>query len=322
MNHDILQWFKNQPQTFISGEEISKQFGVSRTAVWKHIEQLRKAGYKIEAVPRKGYRLVESPAFFQTVRFVAALKTKKLGTNLRVFESLDSTQTRAFEEARKGAPEGTLVWTEMQTGGKGRRGRAWHSPPYKGLWFSFIVHPRIPLQFTPQLTLLTAVAICRVLRRKGIECGIKWPNDLYIEGKKCGGILLETTAEDERVQVAIGGIGLSVNLDAEDYPETLRDQVISLKMATGKSWDRELLLADILKEIEDFYLIYLEQGFEPIRILWEALSIHMGEQVEVETIEGRIGGRTRGVNSLGALILEQADGRRQEVYSGDLIAPF
>lgn len=322
MMGQILRWFREHPDQYISGEQLSKQLKVSRTAVWKQIRQLRNEGYKIEAYPKKGYKLVEAPRQISAVKIASMLKTVSFGQQMKCYERIGSTQTKAFEWAEQGAREGAVVLTEMQLSGKGRRGKTWHSPPYKGLWMSMILKPVIPLQFTPHLTLMIAVALCRVLRQQNVEATIKWPNDIMLDQKKCAGILLETAAEDERVRVAVAGIGISVNLELEDYPEELLKHVTSLKIATRRSWDREQLLAYFLNEWETLYLLYMAEGFEPIRGLWEALCCHIGQTVEILTVHGVKKGKMLGINSLGALKMEQHDGKQLEIYSGDLKNPF
>ncbi|CAM3396915.1 biotin--[acetyl-CoA-carboxylase] ligase [Marinicrinis lubricantis] len=324
MLDQILQLFAKHPGQFLSGEEISNQLNCSRTAVWKHIRQLRKEGYLIEAQPRNGYRFIREPERILPSRIASMLRTKRLGHELKVYESLPSTQQKAFEIAAKeeGAQEGLLIVAETQTAGKGRMGRSWLSPSGKGLWVSLVLKPSVTLQFTPQLTLLIAVAVCRVMNRMEIPASIKWPNDLLIHGKKCAGILLETSAEDERVKLAVAGIGINVNLDTDDFDEASVQRSTSLKIAAGRHIDRESLLCDILYELEQLYDLYLQKGFEPIKSLWEALSSTLQQTVTVETLSGKITGKAVGINPWGALIVETSPGECTPLYSGDLKSPF
>lgn len=185
MSDSLLEWFEARRGEFVSGQEISRQLGISRTAVWKQIEKLRERGYGFEAVPRKGYRLIDKPDRILPAKLAALLETKRMGRKLHYFEELDSTQTKAHELVSKGSGEGALIIAESQTSGRGRMGRSWHSPAGKGIWMTLLLKPGIPIHFTPHLTLLTSVALCRVIRELyTLDVGIKWPNDLLIHGKK------------------------------------------------------------------------------------------------------------------------------------------
>ncbi|UUZ94458.1 biotin--[acetyl-CoA-carboxylase] ligase [Paenibacillus sp. P25] len=204
MTDQLLALFEESDGHFLSGEELSSQLKVSRTAIWKQIERLRSQGYRFEAVPRKGYRLIGKPDRLDLKAVLTNLTTKKLGRQIKYVEEVGSTQAAALELVAQGAAEGTLVVAERQTAGRGRMGRRWHSPKGKGLWMSLILRPSIPLNFTPQLTLMVAVAVCRAIRGLvPVPVGIKWPNDLLIEGKKVCGILLESSAEDERRSMSL-----------------------------------------------------------------------------------------------------------------------
>jgi BirA family biotin operon repressor/biotin-[acetyl-CoA-carboxylase] ligase len=185
---------------------------------------------------------------------------------------------------------------------------------------SLLLRPPVPLPLTPQLTLLTAVALSRAVSKvvPGLSIGIKWPNDLLVGGKKISGILLESVAEDERVKYIVVGMGISVNLDPEDYPEEMLDKVISLKMASGSPVDRVQLIADVLEEFELLYGLYLEQGFEPIRTLWEARSVTLGRLTTLRTAQGTIQGIPRGLDEMGGLRVELEDGSWRTVYSAEI----
>ncbi len=208
---------------------------------------------------------------------------------------------------------------EQQLAGRGRMGKSWHSPSGKGIWMSFLIKPPVPLPFIPQLTLLTAVALNRAIQQvTGVKTGIKWPNDLLVEGKKVSGILLETSAEDERIKNIIVGVGISVNLLMADYPEELREIATSLRIESGAPVSREQLIAAFFKEFDKWYPIYLTEGFGPVRAVWEALCVNIDQQVRVQTPMGLIEGIAQGLDEYGALLVRQADGRITKVYSGDV----
>ncbi len=320
MNERILQLFADHPDEYLSGEELSRRLNCSRTAIWKHIESLRKEGYRFDAASRKGYKLLHRPERLQMAKLLNGLETTVMGQKLHIFDQLDSTQTMAHRLVAEGAPEGTLVIAEEQTAGRGRMGRKWHSPRGKGIYMSLVLKPRVPVFFTPQLTLLTAVAVCRAIRKfVGVDVGIKWPNDLLIAGKKVCGILLEISGDDERLKYVIAGIGISANLEPEDYSEELRKIATSLAIEKGEPIEREALIQAILKDFEELYQLYNEQGFAPIRMLWEALSVSLHKAIRVQSPAREwIEGIAESIDDTGALTVRTADGNRFRVFSGEV----
>ncbi|WP_249866183.1 biotin--[acetyl-CoA-carboxylase] ligase [Paenibacillus konkukensis] len=320
INEHLLRTFEARPGEFLSGEELSATLQVSRTAIWKHIERLRQEGYEFEAVSRKGYRLVAKPDKLDVEAVLGRLHTRVLGRSIHYMNEVDSTNNVARELVQQGAQEGTLVVAEQQLAGRGRLGRKWHSPKGKGLWMTLILKPRIPLHFTPQLTLLVAVALCRSLRQiTSLPIGIKWPNDLLIDGKKISGILLESSAEEENLNYVVAGVGIGVNLLPDDYPDDeLRAKATSLAIEAGHTMDRSEILVAFLQELESLYDIYHEQGFGPIKLLWEALSVSLNRPVTCQTPKGLAEGTSLGIDESGALIVKLQDGTVTKWYSGDI----
>jgi len=315
----LLSLLEEKQGDFVSGEEISQKLNVSRTAIWKQIRKLEAQGYTIEAVNRLGYRILERPSRISPVELSLKLKTHSFGRSVHVHEVVASTQDVLRDLAEAGAPEGTLVVAEQQNRGRGRMGRSWVSPPGKGIWMSLLLRPNVPLLQTPQLTLLAAVALNRAIERvTGLDIGIKWPNDLLIDGRKISGILLESATEDERIRYVVVGMGISVNLEETDYPEEVAAKAVSLRMASGRVLDRIELIAEILKEFEELYSVFNASGFEPIRLLWEARSINLNKPTVLMTAGGRIEGIPRGISETGALIVEMPDGGMQTVYSAEI----
>lgn len=319
MIEQILQYFLDHEDEYISGEELSRHLQCSRTAVWKHIETLRKQGYVFDALPRKGYKMLTKPVVINAAKLMQGLQTKALGRVLRIYDEVDSTQNIAHGLVRQGAVEGTLVLAEQQNAGRGRMGRNWFSPKGKGIWMSLILKPTIAMQFTPQLTLLVAVALCRAIQAHiPRQVGIKWPNDLLIDGKKISGILLESSAEDERLNYVIAGIGISVNLLPEDYPAELRAKATSLCIEKGERVDREQLICDFLLQLETLYELYIQQGFAPIRSLWEALTVSLHKPIRIQTAHGWVEGVANAIDEMGALWVTLPNGETTKLYSGDI----
>lgn len=319
MSKSLLDMFIENSDQYLSGEEISRKLDISRTAVWKQINKLREKGYEFDAVPRLGYRLKQSPDRLELATLLRQLRTSTMGCQIKLVESTPSTQILAQQMAEQGAPEGTLVISEEQTSGRARMGRAWHSPSGKGIWMSFVLRPQTTLQFTPQLTLLVAVALCRTLQRHvSVPIGIKWPNDLLVGSRKICGILLESSAEDERVRYIIAGIGISANLDITDFPESLRQIATSLKIESGAPVDRSSIITDFLLEFETLYALYHEQGFGPIRSLWEALSVSLHRKITINTIHGTVQGVAEKLDESGALLFRDEEGHEHKIFSGDV----
>lgn len=322
LNDRLIRIFRANPGGYVSGEQLSRELNVTRTAIWKHIRELRDRGYTFDSSPRLGYRLTSSPDLWDESALLSRLQTDKLGKRLYVFDTLDSTQNKAHELVRQGASEGTLVIADLQTSGRGRMGRSWHSPRGKGIWMSLVLKPEIPVQFISQFTLLIAVTLNRVIRKivPDVDVGIKWPNDLLIGGRKVCGILLESSATDESLNYVVAGVGISANLTSEDYPEELRSVATSLLIESGRPVDRMELVAEWLRQVEDLYGLYLSQGFAPIRTLWEAANVTLGKDIRVQTPTGIVEGKAIGLGDSGALTVLRQDGQTVTVYSGNLNA--
>lgn len=319
MEQQILDYLEQNRNKYVSGEQLSERLGCSRTAIWKHIRKLKRDGYTFEAVPRKGYKLTGLPNYWDAAELLEGLQTRTMGRTLKLYDTVESTQPIAHQLAEQGAAEGTMVLAEQQTSGKGRMGKSWHSPKGKGIWLSLVLRPRIPVHFTPQLTLLVAVALCRTIRSmEPLPVAIKWPNDLLIDGKKISGILLESSAEDERLNYVIAGVGIGVNLGESDYPPELKAVGTSLRMASGKEWSRTALLQRFLLQFEELYELYHAEGFEPIRTAWSAQSVSLGKRVRARTPKGDVEGIAETIDEMGALIVRRDDGQLEKLYSAEI----
>ena len=314
----VLQLFTNA-DSYLSGEEISRTLGCTRTAVWKQIHELRSIGYVFDAKPRKGYRLRERPDVVIPEEIHCFNEARHVGKTIRYVESTASTQHLAHEWARQGGNHGSLVIADEQTGGKGRMGRTWHSPPGSGIWMSFILKPNIPLIATPHLTLLFSVAVTRALHTEtGIDVSIKWPNDLFVAGRKVCGILTEVRAEADRVHYCVAGIGINVHpASVKHLPQPVRETAVSLGEVTEKPLRRAQIVASCCTEIENLMSLYAEKGFSPIRTLWESYAFMLGKQVTVRTSDGTKSGIAVGLDQSGALVLKTPSGT-ERIYSADM----
>ncbi|MFK9093436.1 biotin--[acetyl-CoA-carboxylase] ligase [Bacillus salipaludis] len=315
----LLDAFTNAGEIFLSGQHLAELIGCSRTAVWKHIEELRKEGFELEAVRNKGYRIVKTPERITADEIRLGLATNFIGRNIHYEESVESTQKIAHRLSNEDVPEGSVIIAEEQLSGKGRMNRAWHSPKYSGIWMSLILRPNIPLTNAPQLTLLTAVAIVQAMEEEtGLQPVIKWPNDILLNGKKVTGILTELQAEADRIHSIIIGIGINVNQKKEDFPSELQEKASSLFIESGKLISRAGLIRSIFKHFEKLYLLYLEQGFFPIKLLWEGYAVSIGKILKARTLTNVIEGKALGITDEGVLKLEDRTGVVHHIYSADI----
>lgn len=315
----LLQAFSEAEGEFLSGQKLSETLGCSRTAVWKHIEDLRSEGYELEAVRKRGYRITQKPDKISGNEIQLGLKTKFMGRHIHFEEVVSSTQKIAHSLAGDGAEEGTIVVADQQTGGRGRLARAWYSPKQTGIWMSMILRPKIPINKTPQLTLLTAVALIQAIEEvTGLTPEIKWPNDIMINGKKIVGILTELQAEADRVHSVIIGVGMNVNHTLDQFPEELQAIATSIAEETGEPADRAQVIQAIMKNFEKLYTGYLIHGFKPVKLLWESYAISLNKTLIARTLQGTIRGRAIGIDDEGVLLLETAEGKIEKIYSADI----
>jgi BirA family biotin operon repressor/biotin-[acetyl-CoA-carboxylase] ligase len=249
-------------------------------------------------------------------RVQARLKSRTFGRKIYAFESIDSTNTCARALASNDAPEGAIVVADFQTAGKGRLGRSWSAAAAENLLFSVILRPRIAPEGVNLLPLLTAVAVARAVSEKsGLKADCKWPNDLLLHGKKFCGILLEGVLSEGGLDFVIAGIGVNVNQVL--FPNGLKERATSLRIESGKEFDREELLRAVLREFENLYAEEKEDEFKSVPQLWTSHSGMIGKTVEIESEGTTLTGRAEGIAPDGALILRTDAGLRS-VYAGDV----
>jgi BirA family biotin operon repressor/biotin-[acetyl-CoA-carboxylase] ligase len=319
LKETILRLLKERRPEYVSGEEICRSLNVSRTAVWKHIQALREKGYEIEARSRAGYMLTGIPDRLFPEEIGDGLATRFLGRTVYYCDSVSSTNNLAKELAGQGAADGTLVVAEEQTGGKGRLGRQWCSAKYKGSFFSFILFPPLMPQEANMVTLITAVAMASAVRDEtGVAAGIKWPNDLLVNGKKICGILTELSAEMERINYMVVGVGLNVNQEENDFPEEVSASATSLKDQTGANISRVKLVQAFLLEFEKWYLLALENGFAPVLARWKEMSVSLNCPVRIHNPNSSWDGWAEDIDSDGALLLRLPGGEIKRVISGEV----
>jgi len=315
----ILSLFSQTPDGFVSGERISAELGISRTAVWKHIRNLRQTGYRIEAVPSRGYQLLQSPDILMPEAIQAGLARRRIGCLVRCFETTDSTNLQACRFGDEGDPEGLVVIADRQSSGKGRMGRQWESPGGVNLYASILLRPPIPPFEAPRLTFLSAVAVCRAITRcTGLRPTVKWPNDVLLKGAKVAGLLNEMSSETDRVHYVVMGIGVNLNMRPEQFPADLRYPATSIALASGRPVSRLDFTRTLLQETDALYQIYLEQGSAPVIFAWTELCDLVGKLVHVDCNQLQIEGTMIGLAEDGALLVRTETGKIEIVYAGDV----
>jgi len=304
----------------VSGADLAQQLCVSRAAVWARIEELRALGYDIAASPHSGYRLLNAPDVLHADDLLSRLgRTRIIGRDIRVFQETTSTNDIIEKLAYDGVKEGVVVFAESQTKGRGRLGRKWVSPARKGLWFSVLLRPKLRPQAVTQLTIAAATALVRGIRSAaGVTLEIKWPNDIYLHGKKVAGILTEMNGELDTVKYVILGIGVDANLGANEFPADLRKLATSLRIEVGEALDRAELAAEILGELDRDYSRICSGQFEAVADEFEACCKTIGRDVAITVGDRCLRGRAESLDADGALLLRTQHGHLERIIGGDV----
>ncbi|WP_088007585.1 biotin--[acetyl-CoA-carboxylase] ligase [Indiicoccus explosivorum] len=303
----------------VSGQQFADEFGISRTAVWKHIRELQSRGYDIHSVKKKGYILSGVPDSLKPEVIQPGLDTRYIGRRIDYHETVVSTQIIAHQLAQEGAPGGTAVLAESQSAGRGRLARPWDSAFGKGIWMSVILRPDVPPQKAPQFTLVTAVAVVRAIEETtGLRPEIKWPNDILLNGRKCTGILTELQADMDRIHALIIGIGLNVNQERGDFAEEVQGIASSLRIGKGEAVSRQDLIRSIFRHLERYTELYISQGFTPLKSLWEGYSVTLGKRIRASSPREVLEGLAMGITPDGVLELKTDDGKIHQIYSADI----
>lgn len=304
MRNEILEYFRKANGEFVSGEQISQDLNVSRTAIWKQINVLKSRGYIFESSTRKGYRLIYAPDLLTPLELIGVLRTETFGRRMTYLESTTSTNEVAKKLAREGAEEGTIVVAEEQVSGHGRLTRNFFSPFAKGIWFSLILRPKFLPMEAAKCTLMAGVGVCRAIRRMGLsDCGIKWPNDLLYHGKKMVGMITEMSASMEKIDYIIIGIGINTGTKKEEFPEAFRENATSF-INEGVEVSRKELLAAVLLELEKEYKIAQEEGFDKVLEDWRELSVTIGQDVRVIFGDDSFTGKAIDIDKDGCLLVD------------------
>jgi BirA family biotin operon repressor/biotin-[acetyl-CoA-carboxylase] ligase len=310
------------PGHYVSGADLASQLNVSRSAIWKHIEQLQTIGYPIESQPHYGYRLTETPDVLCADEILARLnlgspRPSSIPWHPVVFKSTASTNDLVSREAQNGHPEGLAVIAEAQLSGRGRQGRVWESPPKGGLYASVLLRPDWALNQLTRLTILSGLAAAETVEQlTGKKPQIKWPNDIVLNGKKLGGILTEAQCDPDRIRAAIIGIGLNLNQTARDFSPAVRKIATSLRLETGQGWRRADAVLLLLRRLETHYRL----PFAKIRDAWSSRCLSLGQRLTLNTPQGVRQGQAVGLDENGALLLRQESGKVETITVGEIVS--
>ncbi len=295
---------------YVSGQKICDEFQVSRTAVWKAVNQLRESGYEIEAVPNKGYRLISTPDILSEKELKSRRKTQWIGRDILYYDVIDSTNAEAKRVAEEGYGDGTLIVAENQQAGRGRRGRSWESPAGTTIAMSLLLKPEVNPNNASMITLVAALAVSKAITQvTGVPAQIKWPNDIVMSGKKICGILTEMSAQFDYVNHIVVGIGINVN--TEEFPEEISDIATSLFLETGKKVNRAELIEAIWEHFEEVYAVYLEtQDLCNLIKEYDARLVNMHQRVRVLDSKEPYEGKAMGITARGELMVDTWESRK------------
>lgn len=317
MKEEILRLLRSA-DGYISGQELCNRFGVSRTAVWKAINQLKEAGYEIEAQQNKGYRLMAAPDLMTEAEIKSLMHTEWVAKEVLYFDTIDSTNIKAQELAEKGYQSGTLVVADKQESGKGRRGRSWVSPSGTGIFMTLMIKPDINPNNASMLTLVAALAVAKAITSvTGEEALIKWPNDIVVNSKKVCGILTEMNAQFDYINHIVVGIG--INVHNESFPEEISQMASSLMIeAGGKRFHRAQIIAETMSYFEQYYDTFLKtQDLSALVREYDELLVNRNKSVRVLDPKEPFDGKAMGITPKGELIVDTWESRKL-VSSGEV----
>lgn len=317
MKTEILKALQDSKE-YLSGQELCDRFQVSRTAVWKVINQLREEGYIIEAKNKAGYRLISSPDLLTTNEVRSKKTTTWTGCQVVCMEKVDSTNNEVKRLSDEGAPHGTLVIAESQTAGKGRRGRVWASPERKAIYMSLLLKPEFAPDKASMLTLVMAISTAKAIEDvTKMQAMIKWPNDIVVNKKKIVGILTEMNMEADYIKNVIIGIGINVN--QQEFPEEISQTASSLFIEGGESYSRTELIWKTMEYFEKYYALFLQKtDLSLLQEEYEQHLINLGKQVRVLDPKGEFNGIAKGIRPTGELVVEREDGNYEKIYAGEV----
>lgn len=314
---EILKMLR-ESDAYVSGQQICEKLGVTRTAVWKVINQLKEEGYQVEAVRNRGYHIIDSPDVITAEELASQIDTEWAGQQVFCYERIDSTNIRAKQLGEEGALHGTIVVADSQSAGKGRRGRGWESPQGCSIYMSILLRPEFPPAKAPMLTLVMALSVAKGLEEAtGLKAQIKWPNDIVLNKKKLVGILTEMSAEIDYINHVVIGVGINVN--TATFPKELGGKATSLRKEMGCPVKRSPIIAAVMRQFEKYYTLFSEtQDFGEMQEEYNSLLVNKGNEVRILGTKEEYTAYALGVDKEGALLVRRADGSAEAIYAGEV----
>lgn len=307
----------SEASDYLSGEEISKVLGVTRASVWKYIKSLKEDGYIIEGISKKGYKLVSSPDIMSVYEITSHISTKFIGHDIKYYKTLKSTNLTAKELSGK-LDDGSVVISEIQEGGRGRFDRAWKSPS-GGIWFSIILKPNIEPQYASKITIIAASALVKVLRNMNIDAVIKWPNDIYVNGKKLCGILTEMKCDMDSINYLVVGIGINANIKSSDFADDVKDTATSIEIINDNPINRNIFLAEFFNEFEKLYGDYINNfDLSETAKISKKYSMIINKTAYHVTLRGKEKVTCVGINDDLELMVKDSNGDIKTILSGEI----
>lgn len=317
MKTEILKMLR-ETDNYVSGQQICGKLGVSRTAVWKVIRQLQEEGYQIEAVRNRGYRILDVPDVMTREELESLMETRWAGSRIYYYPETDSTNIRIRQLADEGAPHGTLAVADMQTAGRGRRGRTWESPAGSSIYMSILLRPDLMPSAAPSLTLAMACSVAEgIMDCEDVNVQIKWPNDVIINGRKLVGILTEMSTQVDYIEHVTIGVGINVNMT--EFPDSIRETATSLQIETGHKVKRAKLIAAVMKRFEADYEIFMKTGdLTGLIEKYSGMLVNRDRDVRVLGAKETYTAHALGIDRSGELIVRREDGTEEKISSGEV----
>lgn|SRR5258708_1540170 len=305
---------------YISGTQLARQLGISRVAIWMQLQKLAKQGFAFEARRSRGYKLVKTPAQLHAALVRAYLSGRPRPPHLVCLDSVDSTNSEAERQLADGAAVPLVILARAQTEGRGRRGRAWHSPPAGNLYCTFVFRPKLEPARLQDFTLWMGLNVCELISNFcKSEPGLKWPNDLLVKGRKVGGMLTEARIDADQIRDLVFGLGLNLNGRVADLPRDLQRTATSLADATGAPVDLNRFAAALIGRVLSAYAQFIEGGYrDKFAELWARYDVLRGRPVSVIQGNRTVAGLATGIDDEGSLIVRLNSGRTERFRAGEV----
>ena len=315
---DVIQMLYVHQSEYISGQYIATQLSISRTAVKKVIDRLKEEGCHIESVNQRGYRLIDLPDKWYSGIVLPLIQQQDCFDHIEVHSTVDSTQLLA-KQLLVGNNDSYLVLSDEQTKGRGRFNRPWNSSKGKGLWMSLVLRPQVPFSMITTFNLFIALGIRDAIQPFSLDpVTVKWPNDVYIDGRKVCGFLTEMVANNDGIEVVICGIGINMNHHAEDFEGELSTKATSMRLHTNEKINRYAFLQRLIKEINYRYNQFVKQPFSDIREEYIKASNIWNKSLRFTENDETIDGRAIDIDQDGFLIIEDQQGQQRKLMSADI----